>query len=136
MSPARKAHLMPWFEGCIAVFLPEQWRQMAQLIHQKPYELPESRRSWRQLFNFAEKATFDRQWRMVIPREMLQDAQVQKELVIAGSYDHLEIWSPERWQKNVEGQRTLESDMQKTYGGTSTPPSRTAPPEGTAQQGR
>lgn len=113
-SPMRAVVLVPWLDGCLSIYMPEQWSQMARRIHENPYELAESRRVWRSVFPYAEEAAFDRQWRLLIPKSLLDRAKITRELVIAGMYDHLEIWSPEAWEK-IESERTLEEDIEKTY---------------------
>jgi len=113
-SPSRQVMLVPWVDQSLCVYMPVEWEAMAKKIYQNPYELPESRRVWRSVFPYAEEAYFDQQWRVLIPKTLLERAGIQRELVVTGMFDHLEIYSPEAWQK-IEEQRTLEEDIQKTY---------------------
>jgi len=113
-SPTREVRLVPWLDGCMAIYMPNDWQRMAEKIQSNPYELAESRSIWRSVFPYVEEASFDRQWRLVFPKNLLGRAGIQRELVIAGMFDHLEIWSPEGWQQ-LEKHRALEENIKKTF---------------------
>ena len=123
-SPTRDIVIVPWLDGCLSIYMPGEWEQMARKIQGNPYELAEARRAWRSVFPYAEEAAFDRQWRLLVPKPLLQRAGIEKELVIAGMYDHLELWTAAAWRQ-IEQQRSLEADIQQTYDRRQPPPAKT-----------
>jgi MraZ protein len=60
----------------------------------------------RAYFSAATMTEMDKQGRVVLPAGMAQRAGIDKDVVVAGLYDYLEIWDREAWQKQrneVEG---------------------------------
>ncbi|MGA2065849.1 MAG: division/cell wall cluster transcriptional repressor MraZ [Thermoguttaceae bacterium] len=56
-------------------------------------------RAFRRLFyGQAQRVELDRQGRVRIPPELAGLAQLEKEVVLLGVEDHLELWSAARWQ--------------------------------------
>lgn len=44
----------------------------------------------------------DKQGRVLLPAVLREFAGIEKEVVLAGVADHIEIWSKDRWQDNSE----------------------------------
>jgi MraZ protein len=60
----------------------------------------------RHFFSSAVRADLDKQGRMVLPTGLLEVAGIQREVTVAGVYDHLEIWDRAKWRAHkheVEG---------------------------------
>jgi MraZ protein len=58
------------------------------------------------LFSGAPPVELDKAGRMVIPAKLLETAGIQREVTVAGVYDHLEIWDRAKWRVHrheVEG---------------------------------
>ena len=52
----------------------------------------------------------DKQGRIAIPEELREFAQLQRDCVVVGSIDEVELWSAQRWtQINETGDSLLES---------------------------
>jgi MraZ protein len=56
----------------------------------------------RKFFPNAESVELDKQGRFVIPEFLLASARVWNRIVLVGTGDHFEIWSPIIWQKMVK----------------------------------
>ena len=41
----------------------------------------------------------DKQGRIMLPKEMCEEAGISREVVIIGVLDRIEIWAPDRWKK-------------------------------------
>jgi len=66
----------------------------------------EGRLMARHFFSAAIEAELDKQGRVMIPGALAQSAGLGREVVVAGVYDHLEIWDRTTWReqlKEVEG---------------------------------
>ena len=60
----------------------------------------------RYFFSAATEAELDKQGRVMIPAALSESAELGREVVVAGVYDHLEIWDRATWReqlKEVEG---------------------------------
>lgn len=90
------------FEGCIwgftlADFEKEAAKQLEMSVTEKG-----ARDLRRYFFSGAEKVILDEQGRFVIPRSLLDYAQLTKEVVLVGAGDHFEIWDSYRWQELIK----------------------------------
>ena len=65
----------------------------------------ETRQIRRYVFAGGSDAELDKQGRLVIPPQLLEHAKLDREVVIAGVYDHLEIWDRAAWREHL---RTVE----------------------------
>jgi MraZ protein len=57
-------------------------------------------------FSGAAEAELDKQGRVMVPGALIESAGLSREVVVAGVYDHLEIWDRAAWRahlKEVEG---------------------------------
>ena len=94
-------------DSCLYAYPREDWDR---LVETRLRDLDPLTREGRQLQRFffasANEAEPDKQGRVVIPAPLAQAAGLQREVVVAGVYDHLEIWDRESWRqqmREVEG---------------------------------
>ena len=93
-------------DGCLYLYAEPEWQQLAGRIQQLDQLSKESRMMRRHFFAGATTAELDKQGRMVVPAGLLQTAGIDREVTVAGVYDHLEIWDRATWraqQQEVEG---------------------------------
>lgn len=64
-------------------------------------------------FNFAlaDRLEWDKQGRVVLPDGMLKDAGINKEVVLAGARDHLELWDREAWKRHKDALLARRSEI-------------------------
>ena len=68
------------------------------------------RRFRRVFIGGAFECSYDKQDRILIPQNLRQYAEIDKEIVMVGVLDHFEIWSRKSWDReNIH----LEKDMKK-----------------------
>ena len=67
----------------------------------------------RMLFALASEQVPDKQGRINITPELRQYASLQKECVVIGIYDRIEIWEPTAWQRYTADQEAAFSDVQE-----------------------
>jgi MraZ protein len=105
---AAGAFLTSEVDGCLAVWTPEEFEVKAAEMKAKLRGGPSERNQARVFFAGAVEGTPDRQGRVAIPQHLRDFAGLDREVVINGLFDHLEIWSAERWpEKKAEGEREL-----------------------------
>ena len=56
----------------------------------------------RNFFATAEHRELDRQGRIAIPQSLRVFAGLERDVVISGQFDRIEIWDVERWQQREE----------------------------------
>ena len=84
-------------EGCIDLYSGDRWAEYeSQLLAQRKAN-PDSRTVIRRIAWSAHPDRIDRQGRMTIPPHLRAHAGIEREVLVVGSFDHAEIWSPERW---------------------------------------
>lgn len=64
----------------------------------------------RYIVGAANECTCDKQGRVLIPQNLREYAELDKEIVLVGLLSHFEIWSRENWAKETE---RIEADIQK-----------------------
>jgi MraZ protein len=94
-------------DGCLYAFTRPDWKQLVetQLGTLDPLS-KEGRQMARHFFSAAIEAELDKQGRVMIPGALSASAKLGREVVVAGVYDHLEIWDRASWReqlKEVEG---------------------------------
>ena len=94
-------------DGCLYVYARENWDE---LVDRRLAELDplsrEGRLMQRFFFSGAQEAEPDKQGRIMIPATLSERAGLGRDVVVAGVYDHLEIWDRAQWRehlKEVEG---------------------------------
>lgn len=87
-------------EGCIDLWSGVRWATYeSQLLAQRKTN-PDSRTVIRRIASSAHPDHIDRQGRMTIPPHLRAHAGIEREVLVVGSFDHAEIWNPERWAED------------------------------------
>jgi MraZ protein len=94
-------------DGCLYLYSRDEWERLVQsrLAELDPLA-EEGRLMQRYFFSAAAEAEPDKQGRIMVPAALIEHARLGREVVVAGVYDHLEIWDRAAWRehlKQVEG---------------------------------
>lgn len=92
------AFVSRWIDTCLAIFPRREWDELAAKVRTLPLADAGARTFSRFLFAGAYEVDLDRQGRIVVPAGLRDWAGLVNEAVVVGSQDHLEIWSPGRWE--------------------------------------
>jgi MraZ protein len=89
-------------DGCLYAYTRDDWARLvdSRLAALDPLS-QESRRMQRFFFSGAAEGELDRQGRVMLPAALLEHAKLGREVVVAGVYDHLEIWDRAAWRKEL-----------------------------------
>ena len=93
-------------DGCLYAYARGDFDQLADRVRALDPLGRESRLMQRHFFSGANDAEPDKQGRIMISAPLLESAGLRREVVVAGVYDHLEIWDRAAWRehlKEVEG---------------------------------
>lgn len=89
------------FDGCLNGYPKETFRKLADSAASNSLGNPASRALNRALFSRAADLNYDSAGRILIPSNLRKLANLNGEVIVAGSGDYFEIWSPEAWEKQV-----------------------------------
>jgi MraZ protein len=89
-------------DECLYAYTPSAW---AQLVEQRLATLDPFSKQTRQMQRFfyagAVEAELDKQGRVTIPPALMARAKLDRDVVVAGVNDHLEIWDRAAWQREL-----------------------------------
>jgi len=88
-------------DGQLNVYPKSVWEGMTGRLTQASRARTAIRNASRFVFS-ATGCELDRQGRILIPAELRDFAGLGSDVAILGNYDHVELWSPERWQETSE----------------------------------
>ena len=84
-------------DGCLAVYPEKEWEALEDRIRNLGNG-EKARRVKRYYFANAFDAQLDAQGRILIPANLREFADLQKDVVVIGQLDHAEIWNSEKWR--------------------------------------
>lgn len=87
------------FDQNLMVFTANEWEALAEKIAARPFSDESVRAFRRRVFSGAVDLTPDRQGRIVLPQYLRDFAAIDDEVVIAGMFNYVELWSTEAWQE-------------------------------------
>ncbi len=90
-------------DGCVFAYAAADWQRLvdSRLASLDPLSR-DDRMIQRHFFAGAAEVTSDRQGRVMIPAALAKHAALGREVVVAGVFDHLEIWDRAAWHVQVE----------------------------------
>jgi MraZ protein len=101
--------LVAGFEGCLALYTPDEWKRVEERLRQIPMGDRRGRAFARAFLLDATKVSVDAQGRVAIPPALIGRAGLGKDAVLLGQVDRIEVWNPERLTAAVQdAQQNLE----------------------------
>jgi len=85
-------------DNCLALYPLDEWQKLADKLSKLPTGQIEVRGLTRVILSGAAEVEFDSLGRILIPDYLKQYAGVEKNVVIAGVFNHLEIWDEAKWE--------------------------------------
>ncbi|MDF7636714.1 division/cell wall cluster transcriptional repressor MraZ [Leuconostocaceae bacterium ESL0958] len=87
-----------WMEHALRVMPLPVWQALEAQLNALPLGKKEARKFKRFVMAGAMEATLDKQGRVILPPNLKDHGQIEKEVVITGAGDSFEIWSAANWQ--------------------------------------
>lgn len=95
-------------DGCLFVYPNSEWKNIEARFREVPLTTKDARKFTRFFFAGAAQEEVDSQGRVLIPQTLRQYAGLDKEVLLVGVLDRIEIWDKKRWDDNST---YSESDM-------------------------
>lgn len=87
-------HVTAGQDHCLSVFSDETWNTRMDDLRSQGYS---KLKELRLLFALAADCEPDAQGRILLPAKLRQYAGLEKDVVVIGSFDRVEIWNAQRW---------------------------------------
>ncbi len=95
----RGAVVTKGLDNCLFLYSKEQFKEIAKKFAALPISQAKARAFSRHMLAGAMDVEFDNQGRITLPEYLRKFSSLRKKVVIAGLYDHLEIWDEGAWDK-------------------------------------
>lgn len=99
------------FEKCIFLYNKNDWVVEFNKHLENPITNSRSRDLKRYLYSSASENVIDSQGRFVIPKNLVQYADLDNNIIVIGAGDHIEIWNEKNWTEYIN----LVSNKIKVY---------------------
>ncbi len=104
-------------EGCLYLYTPREWERISSDLDQLRRGSARLRKFQRRWYSGAERLPLDRQGRILLPERLRSNAGIQRELVLAGCYDRIEIWAKDSWDVQSREDDDFEDQLERFLGG-------------------
>jgi MraZ protein len=91
-------YVTPGTDGSLAIYTEEAFGRWAERLSQASPTRQDVRAFARLFYGQAQRVEFDTQGRVRVPPELASLAHLEKDVVLVGVQDHLELWSADRWK--------------------------------------
>ncbi len=98
-------------ENCLFVYSLESWNGITNKLESLPFTKKDARQFVRFFLSGATTAEFDKQGRVNITSPLITYANLQKDCVVIGTGDRLEIWSEDDWNAFFDSAASNMSDI-------------------------
>lgn len=98
-------------ENCLFVYSLPEWEKIVIKLKTLPFTKKDARNFTRFFLSGATTVEFDKQGRINISSPLANYANLEKECVVVGVNDRLEIWSLDSWNKFFEDNQDNLSDI-------------------------
>jgi len=86
-------------DGCLYAFPADEWRRRSDEVRNRPLSGQEARAYARMFFGSADRVDLDGQGRLVIPQRLRNQIGLQREAVVIGVSERLDIWASAAWDR-------------------------------------
>ena len=89
-------------DSCLVLYPLKVWEQEIEKIYAKNQFIEKNRAFARMFQSGAQPVHLDNQKRILIPKKLIETAEIQGDIVLIGAYDRIEIWAKEKFEKWLE----------------------------------
>ena len=86
-------------DNCLFMFSEEEWKTQEQKFKAIPFTKQQSRTFNRLFFSGAVEIIPDKQGRILVPQYLKDFALINKDVIIVGVSNRIEIWAKDKWQE-------------------------------------
>jgi MraZ protein len=86
-------------DQCLFAYPTEEWKVIEEKLKSLPFTKADARAFTRFFFSGATECEWDKQGRVNIPLNLREHARLQKDCVVIGVSNRVEIWAKEQWEQ-------------------------------------
>lgn len=86
-------------DHCLYAYTVEEWSNLEKKLRDLPFSSKDARAFTRFIFSGAAECPIDKQGRTIIPGNLIEYANIKKDIVIIGVSARFEVWSKENWDE-------------------------------------
>ncbi|SDC35296.1 MULTISPECIES: division/cell wall cluster transcriptional repressor MraZ [unclassified Candidatus Frackibacter] len=101
-------------DDCLFVYPMDEWEILEKKLKSLPLTRKDARAFVRFFFSGATECQLDKQGRISIPTNLREFGDLQKEVVIIGVSNRVELWSKERWDGYLSDAEDSYEDIAET----------------------
>ncbi len=90
-------------DNCLFLFPIDEWTEFEEKIKKLSLTKKDARAFVRFLFSGATNDIIDKQGRIKLNDNLKKYAGIEKEVVVTGAFNRIEIWSEEKWTEYISG---------------------------------
>ena len=102
-------------DGSLFIYSTSTWNSLTEKLKTLSFTEKESRNFTRFLLSGAVTLEFDKQGRVIVPSYLKDYADLEKEVVLVGVLNRVEVWSRDNWNKfmddNFKDLSTISSNL-------------------------
>ena len=89
-------------DGCLSIYPQKEWEAFEEKLRALPLTNKNARTLTRFFVAGACTCELDKQGRILVPQTLREFAGLDKDVVLAGNLNRIEVWSKEAWAKNCD----------------------------------
>ncbi len=87
-------------DGCLSIYPMEEWKAFEKKLEALPLANKNARKFARFFVAGATLCEVDRQGRILVPQTLREFAGLEKDVVLTGVLNRIEVWSKAKWEEN------------------------------------
>lgn len=96
-------------DNCLFLYPENEWQNFEEKLKKLPVSQPNARSFVRFFFSGAAECEFDKQGRILIPVNLREYAALEKDVVVVGVMNRIEIWDAVKWKEySIEAESNYE----------------------------
>lgn len=102
------------FDQCLWAYPAPEWKKVEEKVAALPQLKPEVKALQRFFISAASESPLDKQGRILIPPTLREYASLDKDCIVVGMSQRIEIWAKARWSKVFsDAESTLQDSIDK-----------------------
>ena len=87
-------------DGCLSIYPMDEWKAFEEKLRALPLTNKNARTFSRFFVAGATMCELDKQGRILVPQTLREFAGLEKDVVLTGNLNRIEVWSREKWSEN------------------------------------
>ena len=98
-------------ENCLFIYSLQDWEKITNQLNALPFTRKDARSFSRFFLSGATDVELDKQGRINLPSPLISYAKLEKDCVVIGTGDRVEVWAQEEWDVFIDSTKDNMSDI-------------------------